>query len=207
VPVTVFNPSPGGGTSGSLTFTVNPAANFSLSVSPTGYTVTAGGSATYTLSVTPVGGFNQQVGLSCTGAPSAATCSISPSSVTLDGTDVAKPTVTVTTTARSLAGPTRRLLPPGGMGPLAIPWVAWLLVLATLSSLAAIRRRRVRFSLAVLAATVLLLISWVACGGGSTPAITTTGTPAGTYTLTVSGTYTGSSGNLTNSAKTSLTVN
>ncbi len=198
-----------GASSVSATFslTVNPTADFSLSVSPTSYTVTAGGSATYTLSVTPAGGFNQQVALSCTGAPSAATCSISPSLVTLGGTNAAKPTVTVTTTARSLAGPTRRLLPPGAMGPLAIPWVAWLLVLATLSSLAAMRRRRVRFSLAVLAATVLLMISWVACGGGLTPAITTTGTPAGTYTLTISGTYVGASGNLTNSAKTTLTVN
>jgi len=191
-----------------FTLTVNPAADFSLSVSPTSGTVTAGGSATYTLSVTPAGGFNQQVSLSCTGTPSAATCSISPSSVTLDGTNAAKPTVTVTTTARSLASPTRRLVPPGAVGPLAIPCVAWLLVLATLSSLAVLRRRRVRFSLAVLAATALLMISWAACGSGSTSVTTTTtGTPAGTYTLTLTGTYTGSSGSLTNSTTASLTVN
>jgi hypothetical protein len=81
-------------------------------------------------------------------------------------------------------------------------------MLATLSSLAAMRRRRVRYSLAVLAATVLLMISWVACGGGGSTPATTTGTPAGTYPLTVSGTYTGASGNLTNSTKPfTLTVN
>jgi hypothetical protein len=171
--------------------------------------VTAGESATYTLSVTPVGGFNQQVSLSCTGVPSAATCSVSPASVTPDGTNAAKATVTVTTTARSLASPIRRLVPPGAVGPLAIPWVAWLLMLATLSCLAAMRRRRVRFSLAVLAATALLMISWAACGGGGGATTTPppSGTPPGTYTLTLTGTYTSSSPSLTHNTTVSLTVN
>jgi hypothetical protein len=80
-------------------------------------------------------------------------------------------------------------------------------MLATLSSLVAMRRRRVRFSLAVLAATALLTMSWVACGGGGGAATvtTTSGTPAGTYTLTVSGAS--SSGSLTNKTTVSLTVN
>ena len=47
------------------------AADFSLSVSPTSGTITAGQSATFTLSVTPSGGFNQTVSLSCGGAPQA----------------------------------------------------------------------------------------------------------------------------------------
>jgi len=83
----------------------------------------------------------------------------------------------------------------------------WLLVLATLSSLAAMRRRRVRYSLAVLVATVLLMISWVACGG-RVDAGGDDRYAGGTYPLTVSGTYTGASGNLTNSTKPfTLTVN
>jgi hypothetical protein len=191
----------------SFTLTVNPAADFSFSASPTSATVAAGGSATYTVSVTPTGGFNQQVSLSCTGAPSAATCSVSPATVTPDGTNAVNTTVTVKTTAPSLASPARRMVPPGAVGPLTIPWIAWLLMLATLSSLVAMRRRRVRFSLAVLAATALLTMSWVACGGGGGAATvtTTSGTPAGTYTLTVSGAS--SSGSLTNKTTVSLTVN
>ena len=174
-----------------FSLTVAPPPDFSLSVSPTSATVKAGEAATYTLSVAPVGGFNQLVSLSCTGAPAAATCSVAPASVTPDGVDTAKPTVTVTTTVRSLAGPTRRLVPPRARGPLGIPSVAWLLMLATLSSLAAWRRRRVRFSLTVLAAVALFMICWVACGGGGGTVTTQPpGTPAGTYTLTLTGTYT-----------------
>jgi pimeloyl-ACP methyl ester carboxylesterase len=191
-----------------FSLTVNPPPDFSLSISPTSATVAAGGSATYTLTVTPVGGFNQQVSLSCAGAPSAATCSVSPASVTLDGADAAKTTVTVTTTARSHANPTRRRVPPWAVGPQAIPWFGWVLMLATLSSLAAMRGQRVRFSLTALAATALLMISWVACGGGGgTTTTPPSGTPAGAYTLTLTGTYTSSSPSLTHNTTVSLTVN
>ena len=54
-------------------------------------TITAGETADYTVAVTPQGGFNQSVSLSCSGAPSAAACSVSSSSVTPDGT----PTTTI----------------------------------------------------------------------------------------------------------------
>ena len=86
-------------------------ADFVLSTSATGATVAAGQSATYNLSVTPVGGFDQQVSLSCSGAPPVAVCSISPAAVTLDGIDSVHATVTVTTTARSLAPEAGWLLP------------------------------------------------------------------------------------------------
>ena len=172
----------GSGVSSALatfSLTVNPAPAFSLAVSPASASVTAGQSASYTLSVTPVGGFNQQVALSCTGAPSEATCSVSPSSVTLDGADLAKPTVTVTTTADSLATRGRRPLPPPTTP--AVPWVAWPFLLAVLASLASGRGRRVRFRLAVLAAAMCLILGWAACGGGGSVSTTTnSGTPAGT---------------------------
>jgi hypothetical protein len=177
-------------------------ADFSLSSSPSSATVTAGQSAPYTLSVTPAGGFNQQVSLSCTGAPSAATCSISPSPVTLDGTNAARATVTVTTTAQAVSGPARRPVPPVGGGPLALPWAVWLLMLTTLGSLAAMRRRRIRLTLAVLAATTLIAISWAACGGGGGGS-GNPGTPPGTYTLTVTATH----GALSHSTTVTLKVN
>jgi pimeloyl-ACP methyl ester carboxylesterase len=192
----------------SFSLTVNPAPAFSLAVSPASATVTAGQPATYTLSVTPVGGFNQQVALSCTGAPSEASCSVSPSSVTLDGADVAKPTVTVTTTAASLATRGRRLVPPRTTP--AVPWAAWPLLLAVLASFASRRGRRVRFRLAVLAAAMCLILGWAACGGGGSANTTpppNSGTPTGTYKLTLTGAYSGSSGNLTQTTTASLTVN
>ena len=80
-------------------------ADFSLSASPSSVNVTAGQTATYTLSLTPVDGFNQSVSLSCSGAPSAATCTVTPSAVTPDGTNNGTATVRVTTTARSIVSP------------------------------------------------------------------------------------------------------
>jgi FG-GAP-like repeat/Abnormal spindle-like microcephaly-assoc'd, ASPM-SPD-2-Hydin len=64
-------------------------------------TVTAGGSATYPLTVSPIGGFSQLVSFSCTGAPTQTTCTVSPSSATLDGKNSLSLSVQVTTTARS----------------------------------------------------------------------------------------------------------
>lgn len=193
-------------------------ADFSLSSSPTSATAAAGQSATYTISVSPVDGFNLPVVLSCTGAPSLATCSISPASVTLNGSAASTATVTVTTTARSTGLP----LPRSRDGTPALGdhgqrrWVAlfvWLLTLATLGSFLAGRRvnRPIRIGSCVLALTLLATtvgVSTTACGGGaggggpSNP-----GTPAGAYTLTVSGTYTTGSTTLKHDVKLALTVN
>ena len=93
------------GTGVSPDFTVSVSGTFSA-------TVSAGGKATYTVAVQPVDGFNQTVLLACSGAPSKATCSVSPASVTLDGTNSQNVNVTVTTTAASLVPPGPRGGPP-----------------------------------------------------------------------------------------------
>ena len=54
-------------------FTLAPPSGSSTSA-----TVAPGQSATYTLSVAGEGGFNQSVSFTCTGAPSEATCTVSP---------------------------------------------------------------------------------------------------------------------------------
>jgi hypothetical protein len=173
--------------------------DFSLSADPSSRTVTAGDSATYTLGVNPISGFNQAVSLSCAGAPQRATCTLSSSSVTPDGTNPASVTVTVTTTARSLAPPARPPLPPFG-DPAPRGVLLWLL-LGLLAALF-IRRQsdpsnshaRVPAVRTALAATMLLILLWAACGGGGTTVLgptPQTGTPAGTYTLTVTGTSSG----------------
>jgi hypothetical protein len=156
----------------------------------------------------PVGGFNQTIVLGCPGAHTLATCSVSPSSVTLNGTNPQQVALNVTTTAPSLVPPgPRGGLPPPGVFPIHDWWIALLclLMMGTLA-LAFNQRRR---SVPLLAGAVLLAARAMSCGGGgstggggNTNPTPTPGTPAGTYTLTVTGT----SGSLSHQATVTLTV-
>jgi FtsP/CotA-like multicopper oxidase with cupredoxin domain len=81
----------------SLSSGVNQSVgDFSIGVSPASQTVNGGQSAKYTVTLTPVGGFTGAVSLSCSGVPSTYRCSITPTSVTLNG-GTQRATVTVTT--------------------------------------------------------------------------------------------------------------
>src|SRR3989441_4976581 len=164
---------------------VNP--DFTVSAAPSTAIVVAGQPANYTVSVGPVGAFSQTVTFSCAGAPAEATCSVSPSSVMLDGTNPVTVTLTVNTTARSVSAPGSRprLVPP------ALPWVlvtacaAWLLVWAMLYSLRQASRRR--FGLGA-AAAVLAALVCISCGStGSGPTTPPQGTPPGSSTISVTG--------------------
>ncbi|TAM81530.1 MAG: choice-of-anchor D domain-containing protein [Acidobacteria bacterium] len=192
-------------------FTMGPAPG-----TPSSVTVTAGGSATFTIAVAPLGAFNQSVTLSCPGAPLEATCSVSPSSVTLSGSGPQNVTVTVTTMARSTA------MPPEPFPPTTPPrvwWVtlalvalnlfAWWLELraplgqpwrhVSLGTLARVGPNR-----AVALGSILLAVTlWASCGGGgSSAAPSSPGTPPGNYGMIVNGT----SGNLSHSTTLTLVV-
>jgi len=173
--------------------------DFSVSVSPSSASVKAGQSATYTLTVTSVGGFNQAVALSCTGAPSLASCTISPSSVTPSGSGAATATTTVTTTASTMAP---RRWPASPKFPAAADRVAPLVFLLMLARLGVAKatRLRSRLEFACVFASVAL---WAGCGGGGTHNL---GTPPGVYTLAVTGTSTSGSSTLTNVVNLTLTV-
>jgi photosystem II stability/assembly factor-like uncharacterized protein len=199
----------------SVTGTGTSKADFTLAVasgSSSSATVSAGGAASYSLTVTPTGGFNQAVSLTCTGAPSKATCTV-PASVTLDGTNAAKVTVSISTTAGTELPPAS--LPPGPSGWLALPWIGLIGLLAG----AAFYERRsfpraagqrpalqppagsVTFA-AAFGALLLFVALWTSCGGGPTPVTHVPGTPAGTYSLTVTAT----SGSLSHTTTLTLTV-
>jgi hypothetical protein len=195
-----FTPTATGSRTGLLTITDNAAgspqvinlggggADFAVSVAPGSTSVIAGGAATYTITVTPSFGFNAKVNLGCSGAPRNATCSISPSSVTPDGTNPISATVTVATTARTLApprsGPNLNL--PRLLTQFRFTWFMGLLfILTLLASQAMARRRGLLLRLALVMGLVLL---WAACGTGGTQTNVGDGTPAGSYQLTLSGT-------------------
>jgi hypothetical protein len=183
--------------------------DFSFSGTTTG-SVTPGQSATYNLSANSEGGLKGAVALSCSGAPSEATCTVSPSSVTLNGSSTTSFSMTVSTTAAAGLAPSLRMTPPS-----ADDRGKWLLLsLVVLAGVILLARRkpeamvgRLRLGLATAGMLALLALGMVACGGGSsTTTSSNPGTPAGKYNLTVTGTLTSGSVTVTNNAQVTLQV-
>ena len=149
--------------------TTSPAtiniSDFSVSPNPSTITIAAPGqSGTSLVTIAPVAGFTGTVALSC-GTPGASMgCSISPSSVTLTNSSSATATLTITTGGASSASPpaVQRKTPFGSGLPLARFWL--LAGLTILAAFAAIVARRSPVWL--IAAALLMVGAWVACGGG-----------------------------------------
>ncbi|MGA2077678.1 MAG: SBBP repeat-containing protein [Terriglobia bacterium] len=209
-----FSPIDAGSGSGTLALTDNAGTqtipvsgtgmDFAVTSSTTTQTVSAGQTAKYSLTLAPQGGFNQAVNLACTGAPSESTCTLTPSTVTLNGTASTTVAVAVSTTASSLAPPHVRFLPPGMTGLGRVFWLCALLWLASVAALATARKRRAAW---LLGTGLLLVVLWSACGGGTTaPPPSSPGTLAGTYTVDVTATDAAVS-TLTHTIQLTLTVN
>jgi Subtilase family len=183
----------------------NMSSDFAVSAGPSNRTVTAGETTSFSASIAPIGGFSRTVTWTCAGAPRAATCSVSPSSVTLDGSTNANVTVTIQTTGRPSAAVFVVLstLPPG--------WPAFAVCIACLAILGLCLKIRVapdqhwRFGVA---AVTLLASVCASCGGGAsvTPPATQ-GTPAGISTITITGTCSSVSPSISHSSQVTLTVN
>ena len=177
-----FDPTAMGTRTGTLSVTDNAAGSpqtvtltgmgQDFAVAPSGSataTVAPGQTANYTIAVTPYGGFDQTVTLSCSGAPAQSACSLSSSSVALNGSTPASVTVTVTT-----AGSTASLAHPAGFPPANGTLAVWLAFcglsgLALLGSDGRSRKRhgRLLYGLAFLC-LISLGIALSSCGGGST---------------------------------------
>ncbi|HEX6969308.1 MAG TPA: S8 family serine peptidase, partial [Micromonosporaceae bacterium] len=97
--------NPGSGSPNRLLYVDNgggtpPTDDFSISVSPTSGSVTAGGSVSATVSTATTSGSAQSVSLSASGLPSGASASFSPSTVTSGGSS----TMTISTSSSTPAG-------------------------------------------------------------------------------------------------------
>jgi hypothetical protein len=154
-------------------------------------TVAPGATASYMLAIGGAG-MAGTASLSCTGAPTGATCTV-PAMATVSASTPSTFTVSVTTTASSLAIPAMfKKLPRNWIWPVGILALAILVVSSN--------KKRVRWSVAMAAVPALLICS---CGGGSGGGRTNpTATPAGTYQLTVNAT----SGSTTQSVALTLVV-
>ena len=215
-----FTPTAGGNRAAALQLTDNAPGSpqgvslsgtgedFSLSVtSQTSQTVTPGQAANYAIAVAPVDGFSQKVALSCSGAPPQSTCTVTPSSVRLNGTSSAPANVAVVTTGASASLVSPAGFPPGGFR-LAL-WLAFagLPRGMLLGSRPGKRRGPAVYGLLLLC-VLCVAMTWTACGGGSSSTGNggNGGTPTGTYTLTVTGTFSSGSANLVHSTKLTLVV-
>jgi parallel beta-helix repeat protein len=168
-------------------------------------TVNAGASANYNLFLIGTAGLTNSVTLTCSGAPTGATCSVNPATTNLTGAIPVNFSVTVSTKARSSLLPVTQTKPftPGPMNLLLLTWAAFTALL-----IKTLKRRKLRYS-GVLAATALGMVLFMAsCGGGSStppppPTAPQGGTPAGMQNLVVTAT----SGSATRTINLTLTVN
>ncbi|HET7100285.1 MAG TPA: choice-of-anchor D domain-containing protein, partial [Terriglobia bacterium] len=180
----------GSGTSTATLVLMVQFADFSLAASPASASIQAGQAANYTLTVTPLNGFDVPVSLACSGVPGGTTCLFSSSTVQVSASGSAQATLTVQTTARSLAYP-----PSTGWRGRPFAWFpAWLacafLALLLLSS--GVRRRKAAVAIRAASLALLICLVMAACGGGAggggvSPA-SNSGTPAGTFTLDITAT-------------------
>jgi hypothetical protein len=77
---------------------------FTVMASPTTLSINPGSEGDSTLTIAPFGGFNQTVNLTSSGCPPASTCSITPTSVTLDGTNSQTALLRIVTTTTTPPG-------------------------------------------------------------------------------------------------------
>ncbi len=187
---------PAGGSTTSVFASLVPAAavgspNFSLNLSAQSVTVAPGGSANVMISASAVGGFNNQISLSCS-AVAGVTCSFNPSTI-FPGSSAAS-TLTISATSTP---------PTNGYGH-SVPGLATLLPGLGLFGILLTPRKRKQLtrksilSMSVLGLLLLISLLAVGCGGNSK------GQAAGSQvTLTVTGT----SGAISQSTPVALTIN
>ena len=208
------------GTGPDFTLAVASGSSSSATVSP-------GSAASYSLSLGGNLGFSGTVSMACTGAPSLASCSISPQSPGVSGSTPTTETVTIATTASSNTIRVNPDLPPSGVGLPNIPPVvtiaAALILLLVMwgfgrRTRAALAQSRVMLlpqprvlAWAGLSLAIMAILAFVACGGGSAGGgggggFHNPGTPAGTYTLTITGSTPSGGATLQHAVTLKLTV-
>jgi hypothetical protein len=205
-----FTPTAAGARAGSITIIDNAmgtpqnvnlsgtGVDFSLGAAAGGSTTTtivAGQTGIFNLQVAPTG-FMGTVNLGCSGTPPASTCTISPTSLSLNGSTAQAFSVGVATMSRSIILPRVQLPRPIGVKPFSIFTVLWLLMalLLILGSRVACKNGRGRLAVPA-AAMILLSMLLGGCNGASSVGMH--GTPANTYTLTLTGTDAASGANRT----------
>jgi len=185
---------------GSVAMASCPSPDYSVSASPSSRTINAGQQASFTVSAAPLNHSRQTVTWDCTVAPPGPSCTVSPQSVTLDGSNPGSATVTLMTMARGFATP--MVLPRGAPPHLWVTLAAFITGLAVLLIVCGLSRTSLQRPGLAAAAGLLAVALWTyscgAYGGGGLPgsitlssvALNPTSVPGGsssTGTVTLSG--------------------
>jgi hypothetical protein len=196
---------------------VKPSFRFALSQATE--TVAAGQSATNTATLTPAGGFTQSVAFTCSGLPTGAACSFTPSSLVPSNGPV-KTTLTISTTARTSSSLNGSPLHRGASATFfafTLPFFGIVCLGGSTAARDGGGRHHWKRMLLLASLCAVLALTLVGCGGFSQSATATpppsnpggsgsptpaAGTPAGTYTVVV----TAQGGGLTHTANVSLVV-
>jgi Bacterial Ig-like domain (group 3)/FG-GAP-like repeat len=182
--VTVFNPTPGGGSSSGLTLTI---VGFSIPNPPAPQTVMAGQPASFTIPTAPAGaGPAVTLSFSASGLPTGAVATFNPSSVTAGTSTI----LMVTTTARTNSAATHEKFDPPGNGrpapfPAGVASVGLAMMLAGLSFMGLARKPLRRFAPTAALILLIVMVGYLAACTGSSSKGNPNGTPAGMYTITV----------------------
>jgi len=180
----------------------NATADFSLAVSPSTVTVTAGQTASFTITASALNGFNSPItSFACSGEPAGTTCQFSKSTLNPVGGTTDSLTVRLATNSnpynpRGVTGMMGAMLPMAGLG-------LFGMVIAESRRRKKLQRRApwiwLRYAFGIL---TLSTAAFVATGCGGYSSSSSNGTPRGTTTMMVTAT----SGSITHSTNVTLTV-
>ncbi len=182
------------------------ASGFAVSATTTALTIKSGASGTLMLTLTPTGNFLGAATFACSGLPTAATCSFSPSTLNFTGNNA--PVTTQLTIATNVQTSSLRPLSDEDSG----VRMAGILFLPGLlfAGFVAKRRRSAAKHFGGLFMALLVIGGLMAvsgCGGSSAPPSTTTATtPAGTYAVVVTANAVNGSATITQQLTATVTV-
>jgi hypothetical protein len=187
-----------GSTSSALAETVPYfIGDFSIQAVPATATVTAGQSGTFQVALAASGGFSAPMAFSCSGLPSLATCTFSPSTLSTGQGQVSLRIQTAgSAQTASLNNPVK--LPAAGAGAILAGFLFFLLPA---------RERRRRFvSLLCLVLASFAVFPTISCGGGGGGKSGGTQTPPQNYQVTITAATTEPSQNISHSTNVTLKV-
>jgi hypothetical protein len=187
-------------TSPAVSQVVNPSGDFGVSVSPATLSLAAGQSGTSMLTVSPLQGATFAVNLSCGTLPAKLSCSVSPTSVTQDGTNPKTATVMIGTVANSALPPVPSA-PQFPRYPVAL-FVCGLFAMLLLCA-ARLQNNPAPRSVLLVAALLVAAFGVGSCNGGGSSS-GSSGTTPGTYPITLTGVS--AAGSLTHSTTLTVTV-